>query len=192
MSLRKSTCRFLILLAAVGMVLPRPMVYSQQIRTASLQRDIPEVRDVSLNSNGILNGTVVDAQGQPAPGCPIMIQQGDAPIAQTVTNNEGQFAVASLRGGLYQVAAGNRMENVRVWTAATAPPAATEGYAAVVGNVARGQIGCTGTPDCSCTSCCGGGPLSFLMHPLVIGAAVAAAIAIPLAVNDDDDTPASP
>ena len=191
MGFRKSTSRFLILVATVGMVLPRPVVFGQQVRTASLQTNLPEVRDVSLNSHGVLSGAVVTAQGQPAVSCPVRIQQGDAPIAETTTDDAGRFAVASLRGGMYQVVAGDQMENIRVWTVSTAPPAATDGYTVVVGNVARGQ-GCTGTPDCSCTSCCGGGPLGFLMNPFVIGAAVAAAIAIPLALNNNDDTPASP
>ncbi|HEY6563964.1 MAG TPA: hypothetical protein VIY86_05675, partial [Pirellulaceae bacterium] len=64
---------------------------------------------------------------------------------------------------------------------------ATVGVQSIQGPVSRGQ-NCT---DSSCTEpsgCCGGGMMGFLTNPFVIGAAIAAAIAIPLALDDDDDS----
>ena len=85
----------------------------------------------------------------------------------------------------------NQRSNVRLWAANTAPPSAVAGFTHVDGAVQRGQCtvdSCTGTCGGTCGACKGKcGPLGLLMNPWVIGAAVAAAIAIPLAVNDDDD-----
>jgi hypothetical protein len=92
------------------------------------------------------------------------------------------------QGGLYQLVSGRHAAHVRCWTASSAPPHAQNQVQFIQGRVERGQ-GCT---DTSCTTpgcdpCGGGGVCGFLMNPLVIGTAIAAAIAIPLALDDDDD-----
>jgi hypothetical protein len=66
----------------------------------------------------------------------------------------------------------------RLWAEQTAPPAANDGVLVVHGDDAvRGN---------SCNPC-GGGLLGVLANPWVLAAIVAAAIAIPLALDDDDD-----
>ncbi len=177
------------LLATVGFVIPRPCLAQIPARQVS-SAPPAKISDVVLDKDGALAGVVISAQGQPVPGAPIRISQGDVTLVNTSSDEKGRFNIRSLRGGGYQLAVGNQRLNMRIWAPGTAPPTATRGVTVVAGDVAHGQ-GCTAE---SCTGACGGmcgagGPLSFLMHPLVIGAAVAAAIAIPLAVsnNDDDD-----
>lgn len=162
-------------LACVGM-LAQPALAGAPLST-------PAVADVALQQGGLFAGKVVNAQGAPIAKTPVSVQQAGQEVASTVTNEEGVFAVQGLRGGLYQVVAADGAVTYRLWTAETAPPAANQSALIVTGDaIVNGQYGPPG----------GGGVMAWVReHPLLVGAGVAAAIAIPLAVADDDD-PASP
>jgi hypothetical protein len=138
----------------------------------------PVVVDVRLREGGVLLGQVVDGQGTAQAGAPVMLRSGGKDLVTANTDQLGLFAFRDLKQGVYQVASGKSVHNFRVWTAQTAPPVAQDGALVVVGDkLVRGQH-----------------PLgSILTHPLLIGGAVAAAIAVPIAIaNSDDDEPASP
>jgi hypothetical protein len=185
MRINKAIQRSILVLACVGMIIPRSCLYAQQPAT-------PTITDVALNPQGSFRGRVVDAEGQPVAGAKIVMATSDTVVVETQSDPRGSFNVNSLRGGFYQLAVGNVRQNVRLWAPNTAPPtAATEGLTITLGAVQRGQgctvDSCTGTCGGTCAACSGHGAMGFLMNPFVIGAAVAAAIAIPLALSSDDD-----
>lgn len=153
-----------------------------------------ETRDIALNQDGVLVGRVASATGVAAGAVPVELRQGTVIVASTETDGQGQFAVGSLKGGLYELAIAKQRLPLRVWAAGTAPPHATVGVSVDTSLVTRGQgcttSSCTGECGGTCEACCGnqqGGLMGILMNPIVIGAAIAAAIAIPLALDDDDD-----
>lgn len=152
--------------ACLGMLMPQ----------AALAAPASQVADVALRDGGIFVGKVVSTQGAPVASAAVSIRQGDNEVAQTVTNEEGVFAAQGLHNGVYQVVADNGVASYRFWSAEMAPPAANNSALIVTGNtVVNGQ----------------GGIGSWVRnHPLLVAAGVATAIAVPLAVADDDD-PAS-
>ncbi len=125
----------------------------------------------------MLIGQVVDPQGAPVAETPVSLHQNGKEVAKGVTTAGGLFAFSGLKQGVYQVASGNTVNAYRVWTVQTAPPAAQQAAMVVVGDgLVRGQR-----------------PLgSLLTGPLVIGGAIAAAIAIPIAVANSHHGSSSP
>lgn len=160
----------------------------------------PAVADVALAEGGIFTGKVVSGQGAPMAKSAVSIRQAGSEIAAAVTNEEGVFAVQGLRGGLYQVVADNGVVSYRLWAPNTAPPAANQSALIVTGQeILSGQFGGPhqgyqqGPPVAPSQ---GGGVMGWVrQHPLLVAAGIATAIAVPLAIADDDDetvTPASP
>lgn len=100
------------------------------------------VSDVSLTKKGALVGQVVDGQGKPLDGAAVSLRQGPKEIATAVTDEKGKFSIPNVRGGVYQITAGDGAGTYRVWTANAAPPSARE-QALVVSKpeVVRGQTG---------------------------------------------------
>ena len=114
---------------------------------------------------------------------PVSLATGGKEIARATTDAKGQFRVASLKGGIYQVS--TPVTHVyRMWAPRTAPPTSLNGLNMVSGKqVVRGQQ-------------MGGGPLAtagqwIAEHPIITAGAIATAIAVPLALDDDDD-PSTP
>lgn len=140
--------------------------------------------DVALAEGGVVTGQVVDTAGQPQSDLPVTLHNADKEIARVHTDEQGNFRVASLQGGVYRVATNGNEGVYRFWSPRTAPPGSQTGLNLVSGQqVIRGQVG--------------GGPFTSMgqwiaEHPILTGVGIAAAIAIPLAVDDDDDPPASP
>jgi hypothetical protein len=138
---------------------------------------VAKIRDVALQSAGVLQGQVVDQQGVPQAGKQVAAVQSGKAISVAKTDEAGRFTMASLPGGVYELQTASNSEVCRLWAPRTAPPAAQDRVLLVSNsNVVLGQHG-------------GGGALGWLANPWVLGGIVAAAIAIPLAVasNDDDD-----
>lgn len=161
-------CQTAVLLACVGMILP------QRIMAASPAPQ-PLINDVALGANGTLRGQVVDGQGTPKTDADVTVWQNENRVAAAKTDANGNFSVAGLRSGVHQVAAGEGVNVYRFWAPNTAPPAASQ-EALVVSdqNVVRGN-----------------GVIGFLTNPWVLAGIVAAAIAIPIALNNDDDSSGS-
>lgn len=161
--------------------------------------------DIELRSGGVLLGQIVDAQGVAVVLAPVLITNGIQEVARAQTDEQGNFAVSGLRGGVYKIASAGHQGVYRLWSPQTAPPSASQGLMVVVpSDVVRGQCGC-GVPGCgtACGAvgggrCCGGGGCHGMgnwiaNHPLVTAGAIGAGIAIPLAVSDDNSTlPAEP
>jgi len=144
--------------------------------------------DVALGEGGILVGQVVDNQGVPSALTTVTLADHQQEIARARTDQEGKFSVTGLRGGVYQISSHGQVSVYRLWATNTAPPVAQHGVTLVVGNdVVRGQYGTTAGPFGSMAQW-------VADHPLITASAIGAAIAIPIALNDDDDwtPPASP
>jgi hypothetical protein len=131
------------------------------------------VGDVALRKGGVLVGRVTTSEGVPQAGAPVSLRHHGRELAKTVTDANGVFALAGLRGGTYEVIAADTAVSLRLWVPGTAPPVATQGALLTTGDpVVRGQ-----------------GPfygVNMLNNPWVLATLIAAAIAIPLATQDDD------
>ena len=171
MRLRQLWGGILVASASLGMVLP------QGVYAASAQLTRPAstaVRDVALHDGGCLTGQVLDATGNPVAGTAIAVIDQDRAVASTQTGADGRFTIPGVKAGVYQIATSNGVTVCRLWAPRTAPPAAQGDALVVLGDtVVRGGVG-------------GGGVVGFLSNPWVLGGIVAAAIAIPLILDDDD------
>ena len=84
----------------------------------------PKPVDVTLNSDGLLVGQVVNSEGTTVPTAQVAIYHRGSLIAKTFADDSGRFAVRKLRGGIHQVSMGQDKTVVRLWSASAAPPAA--------------------------------------------------------------------
>ena len=161
-----------VALSTIGILLPQSLWAAQPAGPIPTQAALPTITDVRLHDGGLLRGQVMDATGLSLSGTAVTIRQGEREIGQTVTDGRGQFAVQGLRGGTYQVVAGQGYGVYRLWAPHTAPPIAQDAALLVSGdNVVRGQ----------------GGPLMmFLTNPWVVTGIILTAIAVPIAVHNRD------
>ena len=131
------------------------------------------VHDIELAAGGIMTGQVVDAQGSACRDVPVrLVKMGSrgGKIATKTTGAQGQFAFAGLAGGVYRLEAAGTAAVYRAWVPNTAPPSASQAALVVQGDPAvRGNLGAVS-------------PLGWAL----IAVGVAAAIAIPIALDDDD------
>jgi hypothetical protein len=173
MNRARKTCWMAVCLATLNWMLPLSQLRAWEpprLSQASLTLDQPvRVIDIALGTGGELRGRVLDVQGRPAVASRIVVLQDGQLVATVSSGARGAFQTLSLHGGLFQVAVGNHVYVCRGWAAGTAPPAAVDQLLVVPsGVVERGQR-----------------PISDLFaDPLLIGLIVAAAIAIPIAVNN--------
>jgi hypothetical protein len=155
----------LSLLAIGPIVLPRPLRAAETVVQTA-----PLATDVTLDAEGSLWGLVVDTHGQAAPATPVSLSAAGAPRTNIITDNDGRFRIAGLRGGLYHIAAGERAVAFRVWTPAAAPPGARQSAVLVIDRgTVRGQ---TPFPDFVRSD-------AFLITAVVLGA-----IIIPIAIHN--------
>jgi hypothetical protein len=165
----------LVALAMVGMVLPT-WSFATETVTQPIRPAI-SVIDVALGEDGSLRGQVLDLQGVPAADTTVaVVHQGEV-VATMQTDSQGRYSVAGLNTGLYQVVTEDGITVCRVWTAKTAPPSAQPEALVIDGNHMM-RAGMHGRPWGS-----------FLSNPWVLGGIVAAAIAIPLALDKKSSSP---
>jgi hypothetical protein len=106
----------------------------------------------------------------------------------TYTDEQGHFRMEGLVGSTYQVQAAGQIQIVRAWAEGTAPPQALDALLLVYDNpVVLGQN--CGSPVCGSGVC---GVPRPLANPFILGGLVVAAIAIPVAIHNSDDGPATP
>lgn len=167
----------LVAAASVSMVLPQ---YAYAVSPAGAPSAV--VRDVALRDGGYLTGQVLDAAGAPVAATPVaMVQQGGV-VAKTVTGSDGRFAMAGAKVGVCQVGTPKGATVCRLWAPRTAPPAAQSDALVIHGDsVVRGGDA-AGVKGGS-----GGGMFGCLSNPWVLGGIVVAAIAIPLALDYNDE-----
>lgn len=168
-----------IALASVGTLMPHAALGAgatgSQVAEPRPAAAAVAIYDVALRPGGILQGQVVDPQGAPAAATRVVLAQEGKPQAATQTDAQGHFSFPGLKGGVYQLATAQGGGMYRLWTPGAAPPAAHADALVVSGDaVVRGAMG-------------NGGIISFLANPWVLGAMVAAAIAIPLALDHNNN-----
>lgn len=165
----------LVALATLGLCLPQPLL-------AGSVTPKTVATDIALQKDGLLVGQVVDALGKPVAGTQVTLAAQGKPLAATKSTPEGYFAFKGLRGGVYQVVTEEGYGVYRAWSPGTAPPAAKKVALVVSGDdVVRGQ---EGNPPWKV----------LLANPLVIGAVVATAVAVPVAIHNANQhhRPSSP
>jgi len=176
MKTSKTFRAIIVALTCTGVCLPHRSIAAETM----IVEGIPvskKVEDLSLQ-NGLLVGGLVDASGRGVENAPVVIAQQGKPVLEMKTDSEGRFAAAGLKPGVYQVVSHGGLNNYRVWEEGSAPATAKKGVIHRVDpEVARGG---SSNPL-----------LSFLANPIVLAMIVAAAIAIPLALDDDDNDDAS-
>ncbi len=82
----------------------------------------PAAIDVAMAKNGMVVGRVLNADQTGAKDTEVSIRQGKLEVAKVVTDQDGRFEIANLKGGLYVVAANSGYGLFRFWTAKSAPP----------------------------------------------------------------------
>lgn len=185
------------LVSCVGFVIPSSVAFGA---TPSMSR----VQDVSIGVGGALEGKVIDSSGHAVAGAKVRVRQASEVVAEADTDADGSFVFEGLRGGVCQIETPGASRLFRLWAAKIAPPHAVETVLMVAkSEIVRGQCCTDATTSCttSCGSTCEGscttscndcsGGCGGNVWPLVLGAGVAAAIALPLALDDDDDNSAS-
>ena len=158
----------LVVLAVVGML-------AHPVLAATPQTTHKPLADIAIGQDGQLEGTLLDAKGQARPNVKVVAQQGGNVVATTRSDQTGRFRLGGLKGGLYEFHTDNGAVTYRVWSAGTAPPSAKNQLLIVDTPTVRGQGGYM--------EACGG----FLTHPITIAAIAVTAIALPRALQDDDD-----
>jgi carboxypeptidase family protein len=172
----------MIVVACLGMLIP-PSALQAATGDASSQQPTANraiTADLALGGDGSLRGQAVNAQGKPVPLTRVSLRQNDREVATTTTDRNGHFLLPGLRGGTYQLVAGQASVTYRLWQAKMAPPSATRAALVVVdGRQVLAQHG----------------PLGYwLSNPWVVAGLVAAAVAIPVAIHNHqvDNGPSTP
>lgn len=129
----------------------------------------PISRDITLGAGGRMDGVLLDRQGMPLAGMPVMLLQNDREVASVTTDAAGRFAITGLRGGQYNLATLDAMTPCRLWSEGTAPPSAKPTLQVYGGDLARGQMFRA---------------RNIITSPTVIGAGIGTAIAVPLALHN--------
>ena len=143
------------------------------------------IGDVALQPGGLLHGQVLNEQGVAQPNARVTVVRDGEAIAVANTDERGRFVVSGLSGGVHEIHTNSRGDVYRLWAPRTAPPAAKNAVLIVTGdNVVRSVGG--GPPVAPAAPASSGWMkgLGWLANPWVLAAIVAAAIAIPLAVDD--------
>lgn len=86
----------------------------------------PAAIDVAMAKDGTISGRVLDKDQKGVAKTEVSIRQGKSEVAKVVTDADGRFEFADLKGGVYVVAASSGYGLFRFWTAKSAPPKSHE------------------------------------------------------------------
>lgn len=173
MSVQVRTRSWVILLLLPGFLIP-PHTLPAQTRTPEVPVKVTTV-DVRLDAESQFHGVVVNGQGARMPGEVVKLRRvgADAWSQERRTDAKGCFVFREVPAGTYQVETNQGVCLCRIWTHRAGPPAAADQLLFVNDNqVQRGQR-----------------PIREILYtdPLLMATIVAAAIAIPIAVNKSRD-----
>ena len=170
--------RVLACVAAFGMLIS-PLLGAQPVGKPA----ISGVFNVKLAEGGKLIGQVVNAAGNPQAGVRVIVaSKKTASVAETRTDELGRFSLVLPESGVYRVAVSDRLFTIRAWEAELAPPTSRMGLLCVTDDVVRGKFNRQSRLADSHPHL-----VSLLTNPVVIGLGVASAIALPIALDDNDD-----
>ena len=174
-----------VALAALGVAFPQWTVVTAGPKSTAkpIVRTVAAntILDIGLTQGGTFQGRVVDQTGTAIEGAQVVIRQGKAEVARTITDKQGSFVATNLKGGVYTIASGATEGTYRVWSENTAPPSASGQVLIVTGqNGARGQVGAVRGQGTG-----GGGLLTFVG----VGAAVAGGVTLGYYTGNAAGTP---
>lgn len=148
-----------------------------------------QLQNVELDVAGLVKGRLNDHTGQPLAKKAVAIQT-KAGVQNTVTDENGQFTIASKTGGNCAIIVDGKGYACRLWTNRTAPPKSLNSFTIVPNaEIVRGQ----GYDDCAegCDDGFGGrtGRLGGVSKGQLLGLGLlaGAVVAIVLVANNDDD-----
>lgn len=110
--------RCLIIGATIGLLMPQTGI-AENLNTSS------PIRDVALQSGGMLRGEVLSTQGRRVAETEVSLSANGRLIAKSFTAADGRFVVSGIQPGVYSVVTGDTHSVVRLWSGAAAPPIAT-------------------------------------------------------------------
>ena len=135
-------------LGCLGFTLPASVLIAAPPAAATtasepVAQQAEPISDVELNTDGYLEGIVLDVDAMPVAHTVVVIRQIGREAARAETDALGRFSAGRLRGGTYQVNVGTHGRLFRVWAADTGPPVAGKIALVVVGShVMRAQAPC--------------------------------------------------
>ena len=136
--------------------------------------------DVTLESNGVLQGYVVDGQGIPAGGVKVQLTSSDGQSVTTLADASGRFGYRGLTGGSYQLETTLGVVQCRVWTAQAAPPRSATTLLVIHDKQwARGQHYAPPAVNGMV-----GRMKRVMTNPFAVAAIIGAAVAIPVAIHN--------
>ncbi len=147
------------------------------------------LQNVELNAEGVVNGRLTDAAGQPVANKEIKVTTKDSTEKKT-TDKDGNFAVTAKAGSNCAITVDDQTYACRLWKHNTAPPKALTSFGIVYSkdSVVRGQY-----DDCGegCDDGAGGrfGRIGGVSGGQLLGLGLLAGgvVAIVIAANNDDD-----
>lgn len=178
------------LVVAVAVVLAPAVATAQNAVQAESATAVPSTApraiDVELHPEGLLVGQLVSASGAPSTEQAVTLKLADGRQAVAKTNAQGGFAFRGVRGAA-TLESEKAIASVRAWAPGSAPPSATPALLMVEDQgVARGQHYAGARAQGFV-----GHSKKLLANPLFVAGVIATAVAVPLAIADDDDGPAS-
>ena len=170
------TTRLPLALACFGMLMPPGTLWAASPEApakppaASVSQ---AVQDVALSADRSLSGVVLDMQGQPRAGSLVLVDGNAAGPQRAVTDSQGRFTIANLRGGVYRITTPRGAVICRIWSPGTAPPTARSGALIIeMSDVVRGQFY---------------GPAGqFIANPWVLAGVLTAAVTVAAIAADTD------
>lgn len=176
-------CRKFVVLHAIGSVmLSGPLRASEPVRSEVKTQTIKPL-DVKLDKKAGFTGQLVNASGKPQSRAVVELRRDNEVVETIRTDKEGRFAFAGLRTGVYEVTAPDAAGLYRVWANRVAPPSAQHEVLLVQGDVVRGQQAMLG-PGAGLYD---GHAMRVLSNPWVFAGVIAAGVAIPVAISQNDD-----
>ena len=166
---------------AVCLVLSPVMAQERHEKTKS---DVSlKLKDVALNSKGELHGQLVSPSGKPESSAEVKLHSSSdkkKPATKVKTDKDGRFIIRGLRRGPCMLTVNDQSYAFRVWPEKQAPPKSIRTVALVAANVeVRGQYEDAGASNSIWGMSTGA--------KLAVGVVIATAIAVPVALSDDDD-----
>ena len=107
---------WLAALAVIGLLPP-------QFTWAAVPANVapaPLMRDVALDADGAVVGTLGNNRGEPICGAEVLALSTTGGTLRTVTGPDGRFRFPPLPGGVYRFTAGGEEVAYRVWSRGTA------------------------------------------------------------------------
>lgn len=147
-------------------------------------RTINATVDVSLTSQGLLSGQVLNGAGRPMADAKVLLHDGHGTPVVARTNERGAFAYRDLPSGVYYLQSGDHLCVARVWSAEAAPPKSQRSVL-LIGqtDILRAQMNAPPRVNGAVQP-----SKRILTNPLAVAGIVATAVAIPVAIHNSDSS----